>query len=423
MPNSFQKQITQAWEDVVQGFEDGLEMTGLVSKYETDQATMERSNNILWRPQPYILPSFDGADQTANFKDQGQLSVPSTIGFRKAVPWQMTDTELLDALQEKNLGEAARIRVASDINVSVINAIDALGSLYVKRSAAAGSFEDVAQVDSLLNEQGIQRSGRQLVLNSRDYNAMANDLSKASRSLDNPTSTQALRDAFVGKLSGIDTYKLDYSLRQTAAAGVNYTATTLAAGVNKYVPVATRTATTGEMSPVDNRTMIFTLAAGSGVAVGDRFTIADVFAVHHITKLSTGSLKQFKVVRVISATSWEITPPLIDAAGSSEMEVQYGNVRLASTSATAALVFLNTVAAPLNYFFTKESIVLIPGRIAPPSDGGMQVMRATTKQGIEITMTKQANIQTAKTFFRFDCRWGVTNLQPEMTGAMAFSQT
>ena len=30
---------------------------------------LERANDIIWRPQPYIAQSFDGTDMTSNFKD------------------------------------------------------------------------------------------------------------------------------------------------------------------------------------------------------------------------------------------------------------------------------------------------------------------------------------------------------------------
>ena len=34
---------------------------------------MERTSDVIWRPQPYISQSFDGMDQTANFRDYDVL--------------------------------------------------------------------------------------------------------------------------------------------------------------------------------------------------------------------------------------------------------------------------------------------------------------------------------------------------------------
>jgi hypothetical protein len=37
-------------------------------------------------------------------------------------------------------------------------------------------------------------------------------------------------------------------------------------------------------------------------------------------------------------------------------------------------------------------------------------------------MSKQFDIKTYKTYFRLDARWGVVNLQPEMSGILLFGQ-
>jgi len=100
-----------------------------VAVFNTDQTMMERTNNIIWRPQPYVAQSFDGTDQTANFQNMTQLSVPATIGFNKSSPWIMTATELRDALQEGRLGDAAKQKLASDINVAVMNVAALQGTL------------------------------------------------------------------------------------------------------------------------------------------------------------------------------------------------------------------------------------------------------------------------------------------------------
>ena len=90
MSNQFSKEERVAFEAMLEGFQDALVLSRNVAKYQTDQRTMERSNDIIWRPQPYIATSYDGTDQTANFGDSVQLSVPATIGFNKSVPWIMT---------------------------------------------------------------------------------------------------------------------------------------------------------------------------------------------------------------------------------------------------------------------------------------------------------------------------------------------
>ena len=154
MANEFNKEERVAFEEILEAFTDQLVISRHVSIYRTDMQLMERAGDIIWRPQPYIAQSFDGEDQSANFKDQTQLSVPAMIGYGKSVPWIMTAKELRDALQERRLGEAARQKLASDINRAVLDVATLQGTLVIKRTVAATGYDDVAQCEAIMNEQG-----------------------------------------------------------------------------------------------------------------------------------------------------------------------------------------------------------------------------------------------------------------------------
>ena len=424
MANSFSKEERVAFEDLLAGFQDALVLSRNVSIYNTDQTMMERTNNVIWRPMPYIAVSYNGTDMTGNFDDYTQLTVPATIGYQKSVPWIMSATELRDALQEGRLGDAAKQKLASDINVAVLTVAGQQGTLAIKRSAATG-FDDVALVEAVMNETGVPMDSRYLALSTRDYNGMASDLAKNTRSFGNDISDSALRRAFVGRVASFDTYKLDYALRKTAAAGGGgIQVSTLAAAGNYWVPKATSVAATGEVSNVDNRYQTITVTSSASVAAGDSFTIGGVFAVHHITKQSTGLLKTFRVISVpAGGTTLVISPPIISNQGGSDAEAQYQNVTIPTPSATSPVVFLNTVTGFMNPFWHKDSIEILPGRYAVPSDAGAAVMRASTDQGIELVMTKQYDINTMKTKYRLDTLFGVVNTQPQMSGIVMFSQT
>ena len=423
MANSFSKEERIAFEDLLEGFNDALVLSRNVSTFNTDQSMMERSNNILWRPQPYISQSFSGTDQTTNFRDYTQLSVPATIGFSRSVPWSMTATELRDALQEGRLGDAAKQKLASDINLAVMNVASNQGTLVVKRTSAASGFDDVAQAEAIFNEQGIRGDARYLALSTRDYNGMASNLAVSTRSFGNDISDSALRDAYVGRVASFETYKLDYAVRKTAAAGgAGITIDTRTSAANYWVPKATTVAATGESSNVDNRFQTITVSSTVNVAAGDAFTIANCEAVHHITKGSTGQLKTFRVMQVLTGTTMVVSPPIISGQGGTDAEAQYQNVTFTSTASNAAIVFLNTTTANVNPFWQKDAIEILPGRYAVPADAGVAVQRGTTDQGIELVMTKFYDINTMRTKFRIDTLYGVVNKQPEMSGVILFGQ-
>lgn len=423
MANSFSKEERVAFEDLLEGFNDALVLSRNVSTFNTDQSMMERSNNILWRPQPYISQSYSGTDQTTNFRDYTQLSVPATIGFSRSVPWSMTATELRDALQEGRLGDAAKQKLASDINLAVMNVAANQGTLVVKRTSAASGFDDVAQAEAIFNEQGIPGNERYLALSTRDYNGMASNLAVSTRSFGNDISDRALRDAYVGRVASFETYKLDYAVRKTAAAGgAGITIDTRTSAANYWVPKATTVAATGESANVDNRFQTITVSSTANVAAGDAFTIANCEAVHHITKGSTGQLKTFRVMQVLSGTTMVVSPPIISGQGGTDAEAQYQNVTFTSTASNAAIVFLNTTTANVNPFWQKDAIEILPGRYAVPADAGVAVQRGTTDQGLELVMTKFYDINTMRTKFRIDTLYGVVNKQPEMSGIILFGQ-
>jgi hypothetical protein len=424
MSNAFSKEERVAFETLLEGFNDALVLSKNVSVYRSDDAMMERANNIVWRPQPYIMQSFTGTDMSANFGDQTQLSVPATLGYSKSVPWTLTAAELRDTLQEGRLGEAAKQKLASDINLAMLSAASLYGSLVVKVTAAASGYADLALCDALMNEQGVPSWDRYAGLCSRDYNGMAADLSKASRSFGNGKSEKAYTDSFVGRVAGFDTYKLDYAQRITAAAGGGaITMSTLDGGGNYYTPKATSTATTGEVSNVDNRFQTITVSSTASVVAGDCFTVAALNAVHHVTKGDTGQLKTFRVVEVVDGTTLKITPPMITAQGATAAEKMYQNCVINTKAANSAIVWLNTAAAPINVFWQRDALEILPGRYAVPSDAGAAVMKGATDQGIQLVMQKQYDINTMKTKYRLDTLFGVVNKQPEMSGIILFSQT
>ena len=159
------------------------------------------------------------------------------------------------------------------------------------------------------------------------------------------------------------------------------------------------------------------------MVAGDAFTIANCNSVHLITKQDTGQPMTFRVISVPSSTTLVISPPIISAQGASDAEIQYQNCTMTATSGTAAITFLNTVTNFMNPFWFKDSIEILPGRYAVPTDAGAAVMRAATDQGIELVMQKQYDINTMRTKYRLDTLYGVVNKQPMMSGIIMFSQT
>lgn len=419
MANNFSKEERVAFEAILDGFSDALTISKNVATFGTDGQLMERAGDTIWRPMPYILSSQDRtvgtniSTQTAN-----QLSVPATLGFKKTVPWTMNSLELRDALQENRLGQAAYQRLASDINTAIRNVVSLQGTLVVTATAGTYAYSNIADCTSIMDEQGIMQEDRTIALTSRDYNGMAGYL--AGKETINGKTLTAYDRAFIGQNAGFDTFKIDAGYRLAAASGtctVDTTGTTAGSTV-KYVPKAQEDTAVGVINK-DNRYQTITVSSTTNVKAGDAFTIAGVEAVHHITKDSTGQLKTFRVISVDSGTTMTISPAIVGAVGTAtDVETQYKNVEVASTSATAAITFLNDATANVNPFWYKNSIEILPGRYAVPTDEGAAVLRGTTEQGIEVVMTKQFDNKTFVSTYTLDVLFGVVNVNPEMNGVL-----
>ena len=423
MANAFSKEEIVAFENILEGFNDALILSKNITIYNTNGVTMERARDTMWRPQPYIAQSFTrtvGSSIASSVSTMTQLSVPSTLGFSPCSAWEMNALELRDALQEGRLGDSAKQKLASDINLSVMDLAAAQGTLVVPIGTAAGTYDDVAQCDSIMNEQGVMSEDRYLALSSRDYNGMANNLALATRSFTGTKSANAYERSYVGPVASFETYKLDYANRCAANAAtvtINTTGTQA-----QYVPQATTASVAGVLN-VDNRYQTVTVSTTTGVVAGDAFTIDGIEAVHHITKRSTGEPKTFRVIEILTGTTMIISPPIIAAtAPTTDAELQYKNVQLVAASAASPLNFLNVAATNINPFWRKDSIELLPGRYAVPDGAGVDVMRASTDQGIELVMTKRFDPLTFQTLYTLDTLYGVVMTNPEMAGILLFNQ-
>ncbi|HET8744307.1 MAG TPA: P22 phage major capsid protein family protein [Ramlibacter sp.] len=434
MATAFSKQELVFFDDLIAGFDDGLVLGRNVSVYNADPLVLERSQNLqVWRPMPYVSTSIDGAagtDISASFADVTQLSVPIGLGFNKSVPWTMTTDDLNDPQQRDRKMKSAIQRLGTDINLAIANVVGQQGTLVVKQTSAASGYDDLSLADALMMEQGLVGESRRVaVLHARDYNKVAGNLAKPQTS-SNPKTNSAYEKAYVGPVSGFDTFKADYTYTLTAKAGVTVTVNDATAANRRYVPKATSTAATGETANVDNRYMNLTIAVTSGtVKVGDRFTINGVNAVHHITKADTGQLKTFTITAIVSGAGGSgvvtISPPIIVADGATQAEKEYANVTTTPSNG-AAITFLNTTTGNVAAFWDERAIELLPGRNGFDKDlmaSGAAAVQGTTELGVQVVMYRFFDINTKKFKYRVDTRFGVGMTNPEMAGVILFGQS
>ena len=419
MASDFTKQERVMFDDMIEGFDDMLVIAKGAETYTPpNPEDMARAGDEFWLSAPQISASFDGFDQSGNFGGITELSVPVRIGYHKSVPVQLSAKEMRVQSAMDRKGKSAKQRLASDVNLALFNTVALQGSIFVKRTTAPTGFDDVALADAAMTERGIPIDDRMMFLAPRVYNGMASNL--ANRATDNRRDLDAYAKASIGDIAGFDTYKNDQSIRLAAATG----GAVLVNGANqRTVPASTTTAGTGEAANKDNRYTDLAVDGGTyaNIKTGDAFTITGVNSLHMITKQDTGQLMTFRVVGKSSAGVIRIYPAIVDAAEGSAASIEYANVSAAPAD-NAALTWLNTTAAELNPFFRRESLLLIPGSFSVNAGDGWLVQSATTDLGINITYTRQGEINDLSTKARWDIDFGTALVNPDQAGVEMFGQ-
>lgn len=422
MANAFTKQEQVMFDDVIEGFDDMLVVGKAAELYNNGLSDQQeqRAGDQFWIPAPMISTSFDGFDQSSNFGDTTELSVPVSIGYHKSVPIKYSAKELRNSMSLERKGKAAKQKLASDVNLALFNTVALQGGVFSKRASAATGYDDVADLDSRLARVGVMPGDRYAFYAPSVMNAMAGNL--ASRSEDSARSRSAYENAVIRHdVAGFKVMKNDQEILLAAATGGSTTVN----GANQYtVPKATSTAGTGESANVDNRytDLAITATTYANVKVGDAFTIAGVNSVHMITKQDTGQLQTFRVVGKPSAGVVRIYPAIISGTGGTRPELEYKNCTAAPANG-AAITWLNTVSGPVNPFFKKESLLLLPGSFSVDAGDGWSVMSATTSLGINITYVRQGEINDISVKARWDLDFGTALVNPQLAGAQMFSQT
>ena len=421
MPSSFFKEEIVSFTNMVKGFEDQLaygQAAALFDELTPDQ--MVHTRDRIWVDTPMIGSSYDGFDQTSNFDGLTELVVPASVGFHKASPKTLSAKNLRNERAMTRWMDAAKTKLAADVNAAVRRRVALEGAIFTKRTVAPTGFEDLAVSQAQMDEIGVPADDRLFFVGTRSAIGIAANL--AGRSTMGKEALDAYSKSKLIDVAGYEVHRDDQPIRLAAAAGGAVTVN----GANQYwEPAAFTTEPDGEQVNRDNRYSQL-VVAGAGVAnikAGDAFTIAGVNALHRISKQDTGQLQTFRVISVNTGTNTlTIAPAIISNQGNTIAGREYQNVT-ATPAAGASLTWLNTTTAELNPFFNRRSVLLLPGSYKVEQGDGWAVAKATTpKFGLPITYTRQGNINDLSLKARVDIDFGTALLAPDQAGVVMFNQ-
>lgn len=388
--------------------------------------TGHRSEFTEWYDVPYVSTTVDGLSLT-NFNEITGLAVPHRVNVYTNTHFTLTNTDILDTLELSRKVRSGFQALDNRINVACANAVNIQGSQYVSSTVALAGFADVAAVDTLFTEQDVsQITDKTLILNPGDFNNMAADLQALSRSINpNSISESAYEKAKIAEIANFLTFKTSFTPVKAAAALASTTVT----GAQSAIPVGSIIDSNGDPANVDNRNMNLVVASTAGVVPGDKFTISTVNAVSMQNKNDTGKLRTFTVLSVTDATNMVISPQIVPVTASAtttatQSQKDWANVTVEAPAA-GTVTFINFDAANTNLFWENDAISINVAPVVGPEEdlGGIILMNATTKLGLNVVIAKQGDITDLSTQWRMTTFFGVTIRDPLKCGVLAGSQT
>ncbi len=416
MANDFSQKVDIFFEDIVNGF-DATNITAKnVAQYKANSGTLAEGGQTFYRPMPMMATGADGRDVSSAKEGITELTVPSTLtdAHLRNVTFDFTGVDLNNPHTLERFVKATNQKLSNKIDVMVANAIAEKGTLAVVNSGNIDSYDDAAEADAIMLEQQATMGMRKMFLNPRMAKNLAGDL--AARQTLTGKALSAYERSLLPPIAGFETFRTDYGKTITGSSGSGY----LIDGANQDL---TPTAKDANGLPVDNRTQTLTVKTGTNAAVGDAFTIADVYSVGHINKESTGQLKTFRIT-AINGADWTISPAIIPADGSDDSQKQYANVNTVGADG-AAITILNTVTKPSSVFCEEGAVEIIHADYSTDafSATGKKVRKASTDSGIQIVMLSDSDVETLTATYRLFIWANVEVLQPEQAGIMLEGQT
>lgn len=327
-----------------------------------------------------------------------ELQTTLTMGTQKGVdiPFTSTDRTLsLDDYSERILMPMIN-NLAGAVASDIMSGASAISNITANTTTPVA--DDFLTAGAILDEMSAPRGGRKAVLSPRTQARTVSGLA----GLFNPTgriSKQFDTGEMMGPALGIEDWMSD----QTVSNHTNGTA----AGIT--VSGASQTGTS----------ILMKATTGGTMAIGDKFTIAGVYAVNRITKQATGSLQQFTVTALATlnsstAVAVSIYPAITPPSGVDP--VQYQTVTASPADGATVTVAGGSFSGGFrqNFVMRPEAVTMVSADLWMPESGkGVIEAARESFDGISMRMITAYDPNTDQTFTRLDVLYGYLWVRPE----------
>ena len=335
----------------------------------------------------------DGA--ALEVQDENQQYTTLTVSTQKHIGVNFTTAELTMKLDQfADLVLKPRIsQLAASVDADVCNAYkDIYQSVGTPGTTPATSLV-LLQAQQKLNESATAEGMRYGTVNPAANAALVEGM----KGMFNPVgllSNQFKRGLITESMLGYDEFAMSQSLPAHTTGDWGTTITS-----------------TGTLSTQGQATLPISFTGSSKTwAVGDVFTIDNVYAVNPQTRASTGSLQQFVVTEALTATSTgtlSISPAIYTSANALATVNSF-------PQAAAAVTMLGSAATayPQNLVYQKNAITFATADLLMPQ--GVDMASRQVHNGISLRIVRQYDINNDRMPCRIDVLYGYKTIRPPM---------
>lgn len=337
-------------------------------------------------------------DITSAIQDVKEEKVPLTLDVYKVVPTALTTTEMATTMSFKNwtnrVLEPMVSSIAQYVDLAYLDkAVKATYNLVGSAGSTVFDTDTLLSAGAKISEMGCPNlDDRYALLNSQAMRSATNarkGLFQSSEEI-----SKQYKKGYVGTADGFDflTSNLLPTITNGSATG--------------SITVTTTIVTEGQA------TINLTGTGTQTLKKGQVFTIAGVYAVHPITKVSYPYLQQFVVTADNTASSGSFTGVGISPAVYSSASGGLQNVsQLPTSTSTVTLVGSASTAYGQSLTFQKSAFRRVSVPLIKPE--GMHMAAQETQDGHTVRVLADFNILTGKMIMRVDYLGGLAAVRPE----------
>ena len=384
-------------------FENELVLTRNVNRAYDDSFAVEgaKIGSTLRIRLPDRALVTDGA--ALQVQDDNEQFTTLAVSNQKHIGVNFTSAELtmqLDDFADRVLRPRIS-QLAASVDNDVANAYKSIYQSVGTPGTTPGTSAVLLAAHQKLDEQAAPRNMRYATVNPAGNAGLVEGL----KGLFNPTSTisKQFKSGMMGEgVLGYEEINMSQSIVSHTTGSRSATDTILVNGA-----ISTQGATT---LAIDGGT------GSATFAIGDVFTIANVYSVNPQTRQSTGSLQQFTVTALATASSgaWSsvsVSPAMYTSASA----LATINAFPADNAAVTVLGSASTVY-PQNLVYQKDAITFATADLLLPQ--GVDMASRQVHNGISLRVVRQYDINNDRMPCRIDVLYGYSVIRPQAASRM-----